>query len=248
MNKIFTIIDKQLIAKDTFKMTLSGNTLDILEPGQFINIKIGEGLDHFLRRPISISEYNHDSLTIIFKTLGKGTIRLSESKINTTLDVLSPLGNGFKIKSNHKKNLLIGGGIGVPPLYELAKQLKQKNIVFDVILGFNSIEDCFYEEEFKAYANNVFVTTIDGSYGFKGNPIELIKQNHIHFDYYYACGPEKMLEALIKEKYNGQLSFEERMGCGFGACMGCSKKTIQGYKRICKEGPVLESKEVYIDE
>ncbi len=248
MNKIFTVLENKLIAKNTYRMILEGMTKDIKNPGQFINIRIGEGFDHFLRRPISLCEYTDSTLTIIYKVLGSGTRMLSQAVPGDDLDVLSPLGNGYVIKPQYKKHLLIGGGIGIPPLYQLAKDLNKNHIHFDVVLGFNNVEDIFYEDRFKKLANHTYIATMDGSYGFKGNVLNLIKSKKIDFDYYYTCGPEKMLEAILRERYDGQLSFEERMGCGFGACMGCSKKTIQGYKRICKEGPVLESKEVYLDE
>ena len=247
MNKSYEVLENTLIAKNIYQMKLLGDTSKITNPGQFINIKIGDGLTYFLRRPISILEYNEDTITIIYKILGEGTKALSKYQKGDYLDILCGLGNGYTVKI-YKKQLLIGGGIGIPPLYGLAKELRKRNLPFDVCLGFNTNDDLFYLNEFKNLADNVYVSTMDGSYGFKGNLVELIKAHNIEFDYYYACGPEKMLEALIREKYLGQLSFEERMGCGFGACMGCSKKTIQGYKRICKEGPVLESTEVYLDE
>ena len=248
MNNIYEILSNICIAKETYKMILLGDTSKIEKPGQFINIRIGDGYDHFLRRPISICEYKENQITIIYKILGQGTKTLSKKKPGDKLDILCPLGNGYTIKKSIEKQLLIGGGIGVPPLYELAKRLNKLDIKFDVILGFNNENDIFLEKEFESLANQVFIATIDGSYGFKGNVIDLIKTKQIKVNYYYACGPEKMLHALVKENYKGQLSFEERMGCGFGACMGCSHKTIQSFKRICKEGPVLESWEVYIDE
>ena len=147
---------------------------------------------------------------------------------------------------NTDKVLLVGGGVGVPPLIGLAEELKKRNIKFDVVLGFNNHYDVFKENIFHTLAENTYITTMDGSYGYEGNVIDVIKQLKLEFDYYYACGPERMLHALVQEGYEGQLSFEERMGCGFGACMGCTHKTIDSYKRICKEGPVLESKEVFI--
>lgn len=248
MKNIYKILSNSLIAKHTFQMILEGETSEIEKPGQFLNIKIDDGLSHFLRRPISICSYKDNEITIIYKVLGKGTKALSMKKPMEKLDILCPLGNGYTLNKEAKKQMLIGGGIGVPPLLELAKQMVIEGIEFDVVLGFGSKSEVFLEEKFKEYAKNVFVATMDGTYGYFGNVIELIKSNNLNIDYYYACGPNKMLHALIKEGHNGQLSFEERMGCGFGACMGCSHKTIQSYKRICKEGPVLESWEVYIDE
>lgn len=248
MKNMYRILSNTQIAKDTFKMVLSGDTSKIEKPGQFINIKIDDGLTHFLRRPISICSYKDNEITIIYKVLGGGTKSLSLKKQEEELDVLCPLGNGYTINTSLSKQMLIGGGVGVPPLFELAKQLNLQGIKFDVVLGFNNVDDIFFEAEFKKYTDNVYISTMDGSYGYHGNVIDLIKSRELNFDYYYACGPEKMLHALIKEGYVGQLSFEERMGCGFGACMGCTHKTIQSFKRICKEGPVLESWEVYIDE
>lgn len=248
MNKEYIIKSNQKIAHNIFQMTLIGDTSQITNPGQFINIKIDDNYQNFLRRPISISSYIENEITIIYKIFGIGTERLSYKKPGDTLDILCPLGNGFTIKKNIKKSLLIGGGVGVPPLLELAKQLKDNNLEFNVIIGFSNSEEVFLENEFKELTEKTIVCTIDGSYGEKGNVLEVIKEKSLDFDYYYACGPEKMLHALVKEGYVGQLSFEERMGCGFGACMGCSHKTVQSYKRICKEGPVLESSEVFIDE
>ncbi len=244
MNNIYTVLSNTEIAYKTYEMVLFGDTSKITAPGQFINIKIDHS-ETFLRRPISISDYNDKTLTIIYKVFGKGTEILSQKKKFDKLDVLSPLGNGFTIK-NTKKALLIGGGVGVPPLYSVAKELKKQNIEFDVVIGFNNKYDVFLEGMFKSLGANVYVATMDGTYGYKGNVIDVIKSKNLYFDYYYSCGPEKMLHALVKENYEGQLSFEERMGCGFGACMGCSHKTIHSYKRICKEGPVLESSEVYL--
>lgn len=248
MNNLYEIKENTLIAKDTYKIILAGDTSKISKPGQFVNIKIGEGYEHFLRRPISISEYKNGEMTLVYKILGKGTNTLSKASKGEVLDVLSPLGNGFSIKQEYTKQLLVGGGVGVPPLLELAKQLALKNIEFDVVLGFANKDDVFFEKEFKEYASNVYISTMDGTKGYHGNVLELIHAYNLNFEYYYACGPEKMLYALIKTEYVGQLSFEERMGCGFGACMGCSHKTIDSFKRICKEGPVLESWEVFINE
>ena len=246
MNKEYTVLSNTLIAYKTYQMVLKGDTSDINKPGQFINIKIDDSYQNFLRRPISISEYTEGRITIIYKIFGEGTKRLAKKKMFDRLDILSPLGNGFTVNQEHKKQLLIGGGVGVPPLLGVAQELYKENIKFDVVLGFNSKYDVFLEGMFRSLGANVYVATMDGSYGYKGNVIDVIRELDISFDYYYACGPEKMLHALVQEEYIGQLSFEERMGCGFGACMGCSHKTLTSYKRICKEGPVLESSEVYI--
>lgn len=248
MKNIYEIISNNLIAKNTFEMVLKGETINIKKPGQFLNIKIDDGLINFLRRPISICSYIDNEITIIYKVLGEGTRALSNKQPQEFLDILCPLGNGYTINTEYKKQLLIGGGVGVPPLLELAKQMFELGVKFEIVLGFGSKDEVFLEKEFRKYTEDIHVSTVDGTYGYKGNVIELIKSRKIEFEYYYACGPEKMLHALVKEGYKGQLSFEERMGCGFGACMGCSHKTLQSFKRICKDGPVLESWEVYIDE
>ena len=244
----YMVLSNALIAHDTYQMVLEGDTSHITNPGQFINIKVDDSYKNFLRRPISISDYQDNKLTIIYKTFGEGTKNLAKKKLFDTLDVLSPLGNGFTVQREPEKQLLIGGGVGVPPLYSVAKELYAEGIPFDVVIGFNNKYDVFLEGMFRSLGAKVFVATIDGSYGYKGNVIDVIKKKNIDFDYYYACGPEPMLHALINQGWEGQLSFEERMGCGFGACMGCSHKTITGYKRICKEGPVLEASEVHLYE
>ena len=246
LNKKYTVLTNTLIAHKTYQMTLHGETKDIRKPGQFINIKIDDSYKTFLRRPISICNYEEGKITIVYKVFGDGTKELATKKMFDELDILSPLGNGFTIKNKYTRQLLIGGGVGVPPLYGVAKELHKSGIKFDVILGFNSKYDVFFEPMFRALGANVYVTTMDGSYGYKGTVIDVIREKQIDFDYYYACGPEPMLHALVQEGYLGQLSFEERMGCGFGACMGCTHKTLTSHKRICKEGPVLESSEVYI--
>jgi len=243
----YKILLNEEIAKDTYKLMFAIDFKDKISPGQFINIKIEDSYKFLLRRPISVCDCTKSTLTIIYKILGEGTKVLSEKKENEYLDILLPLGNGFKINKEHKSQLLIGGGVGIPPLYLLGKRLKENNIKFKVVLGFNTLDDIFLVEEFKALGASVFVSTIDGSFGTKGNVIDTIKQRNIDYEYYYTCGPKKMLMSLAKSNKLGQLSFEERMGCGFGACMGCSCKTKTSYVRICKEGPVLESSEVILN-
>ncbi len=247
MNNEYMVLSNTLIAHKTYEMKLKGDTSKITKPGQFLNIKIDDSYQNFLRRPISISSYKDNEITIIYKVFGEGTERLARKRLFDKLDILSPLGNGFTIETVNGKILLVGGGIGVPPLIGVAEELKNLNIEFDVVLGFNNKYDVFGEAKFRTLSNNIYIATMDGTYGYKGNVLDVIKKLNIDFDYYYSCGPEKMLHALVKEDYKGQLSFEERMGCGFGACMGCSHKTLTSYKRICKEGPVLESSEVYIN-
>ncbi len=238
---IYTVLQNENIAKDTFKMILEGDTQYITSPGQFINIEI-KGF--YLRRPISVCDYNESTITIIYKVVGDGTKAMMNMKNGEKLDVLTGLGNGFNINKNTKTPLLIGGGVGTPPLYNLAKKLIEKGSKPTVVLGFTSKADVFLEEEYKALGCNVYVSTNDGSYGTKGFVTDIIKDLK-DYDYYYTCGPEPMLKAVYNNVLaEGELSFEERMGCGFGGCMGCSCKTRAGYKRICKEGPVLEKGEV----
>lgn len=235
---IFEILSNEKIAKDVYKMVLQGNTEYITAPGQFVNIKL-EG--RFLRRPISVCDYSDSMLTLIYKVVGGGTKEMSRMTSGERLDVLTGLGNGYDI-SLSKKPLVIGGGVGVPPLYNLTKRLIEDNQQVTVILGFNTKEEVFYEEEFRALGANVIVATADGSYGVKGFVTDAMPDD---YDYFYTCGPMPMFKAIEGVvKTSGQYSFEERMGCGFGACMGCSCKTKYGSKRICKDGPVLKREEI----
>ena len=238
--EIFVIKSQKKIAKDVFKMVLSGNTDDITASGQFVNIKL-DGF--YLRRPISVCDYDKNELTLIYKTVGEGTEAMSKYENGTELDVLTGLGNGYDTSLSGEKPLLLGGGVGVPPLYNLCKKLVAEGKKPTVILGFNSADDVFYENEFKALGADVYVTTADGSYGIKGFVTDAMAG--IDYSYFYTCGPEPMLKAIYNvSNTSGQLSFEERMGCGFGACMGCSCKTKYGNKRICKDGPVLIKEEI----
>lgn len=237
---IFTIAENKKIAKDVMLMRLVGDTSDITKPGQFVNIKI-DGL--FLRRPISVCDYTENTLTLIYKTVGVGTEIMSKYPSGKQLDILTGLGNGYNTELCGNSPLLIGGGVGVPPMYNLCKVLTKMGKKPTVILGFNSKEDVFFEEEFKALGSNVLVTTADGSYGIKGFVTDAMKD--LEYDYFFTCGPEPMFKAIEKTvTTSGQYSFEERMGCGFGACMGCSCKTKYGNKRICKDGPVLIREEI----
>ena len=233
---IFKILTNENIADKVYKMTLSGDISEISATGQFVNIKL-DGM--FLRRPISVCDYENGVLTLIYKVVGKGTEFMSGLKEGYELDTLTGLGNGYYTGLAGDKPLLIGGGVGVPPLYALAKNLIADGKKVSVILGFNSKSDVFYEEEFKALGCEVFVTTADGSYGIKGFVTDAIDKVG-DYTYFYTCGPEPMLKAVYNAtSTSGQFSFEERMGCGFGACMGCSCKTKYGSMRICKDGPVL---------
>jgi dihydroorotate dehydrogenase electron transfer subunit len=235
----FEITENIKLTDNVYRMKLTGDVSEFTAPGQFLNIKI-DGL--FLRRPISLCDLNGGELTIIYKTVGKGTERMSEMTRGEKLDILTGLGNGYDLEKSGDKPLLIGGGVGVPPLYLLAKKLKEQGKKVSVVLGFNTKEEIFYEEEFRELGCDVRVSTVDGSYGIKGFVTDAMPED---YSYIYTCGPEPMLKAVYRTaKTSGQFSFEERMGCGFGACMGCSCKTVTGYKRICKDGPVLEKEEI----
>ena len=237
---IFEITENTKIAKDVFKMRLAGDTSGITGAGQFVNIKI-DGF--FLRRPISVCDFNENELLIIYKVVGKGTDRMSGLEAGQKLDLLTGLGNGYDLTVKTDKPVLIGGGVGVPPLYKLAKELKKQGKKVSVILGFNSKEEIFFEKEFKEIADRVLVCTADGTYGVKGFVTDALCD--VDYDYFFTCGPEPMFRALEKMvKTSGQFSFEQRMGCGFGACMGCTCKTLTGNKRICREGPVLFREEI----
>lgn len=239
LQSVFTVKSNTALTENVFRMELCGDTREITRAGQFVNIKL-DGC--FLRRPISVCEAEKDKLVIIYKVVGKGTEQMSQMYAGTELDVLSGLGNGYDESNSGAHPLLIGGGVGVPPMYQLAKNLVKDEKKVTVILGFNAKSEVFYEDEFKKLGCDVRVTTVDGSYGTKGFVTDAMPEN---YSYFYTCGPEPMLKAIYaKTKTSGQFSFESRMGCGFGACMGCSCKTITGYKRICKDGPVLEKEEI----
>ena len=235
---IYKILSNKKIAKDVFEMVLEGDTQYITAPGQFINIQLD---GRFLRRPISVCDYDDTTVTIIYKVVGEGTEMMSALSAGETLDVLTGLGNGYDI-SQGTKPMLIGGGVGVPPMYNLCKKLIAAGQKPVVILGFNTKDEIFYEDEFKALGAEVRVATADGSYGIKGFVTDAFADD---YDYFYTCGPMPMFRAIeAKVTTSGQYSFEERMGCGFGACMGCSCKTKYGNKRICKDGPVLVREEI----
>ena len=236
---IFTIVSNEALTQSVYKMVLRGDTSAITAAGQFVNIQL-DGL--FLRRPISVCEVCGDLLTIVYKVVGKGTAAMSAMKPGQELDILTGLGNGYDLTLSGDAPVLLGGGVGVPPMYELAKRLLKEGKKVTVILGFNTKDEIFYEEEFKKLGAEVTVTTVDGSYGKKGFVTDALPES---YTYFYTCGPEPMLKAVYRATAtSGQMSFEERMGCGFGACMGCSCKTITGYKRICKEGPVMKKEEI----
>ena len=235
------ILENKKIIDDVYQLTVKGDFKPLA--GQFINIKLNnEAL--LLRRPISVYDANHNSLSVIYRVVGAGTKELASYKPGQELNILGPLGNGFPLVKN-KRVLIVGGGIGVPPMYFLAKKLIESGQRPCVVLGFNTKDEVFYENEFKALGIDVFVATVDGSYGVKGFVTDAFPDD---YDYFYTCGPLPMFKAVYdKTQCSGQFSFEERMGCGFGACMGCSCKTKYGNKRICKDGPVMKKEEILWD-
>lgn len=239
---IYKVVANEPLTPDVWRMVLAGDTQWITRPGQFVNIEL-EGL--YLRRPISISDWSEDTITIIYKVVGRGTEQMSRMVAGQELDVLTGLGNGFDTDVECQKPLLVGGGVGVPPLYRLAKELIARGRKVSVVLGFNTAKEVFYAEEFRSLGADVYVSTADGSVGTKGFVTDAIRENGVDFDFFYSCGPLPMLKALCDcTDVKGELSFEERMGCGFGACMGCSCKTLAGNKRICKDGPVMKREEI----
>ena len=240
---IYTVEENIPIAREVYKMTLLGDTSPITRPGQFVNLRL-DGF--YLRRPISVCDCEDGRLTIIYKVVGQGTKSLSLIAPGTAVDTLSGLGNGYSLEKRGESPLLVGGGVGVPPLYLLAKRLIEKGCRVSCVLGFNSAEDVFYEEEFSRLGAGVTVMTADGSYGSHGFVTDAIPG--LSYSFFYSCGPEAMFRAMHGVmRTSGQYSFEERMGCGFGACMGCSCKTVTGFKRICREGPVMDSSDIIWD-
>ena len=241
------IISIKELVDQVYEIVLQGSVAKMIgAPGQFINIKIGDGLHPYLRRPMSVCDYTEDTITCIFKVVGEGTEYLATKKIGDYLDCLVGLGNGFTLQTKGKA-LLIGGGLGTPPLYGLGKRLQKQGIEVTTVLGFRSQSDIFYKEAFQSLGP-VYVATMDGSQGVKGTVLDAINEHSLSFDQYYSCGPEAMLLSLVTSfPDHGQVSLETRMGCGFGACMGCSCKVKNApYKRICVEGPVLAASEVIV--
>ena len=236
---LLRIEENRPLTRDILKIRLTGDVSGVERPGQFVNVKL-EGL--FLRRPISVFDREEDAITLIYRTVGVGTRRLSEMKAGETLDVLTGLGNGYDLTRAGDRPLLLGGGAGVPPLYWLARVLREQGKRVTAVLGFNSAEDVFAEEDFRKLGCETTVTTADGSHGVRGFVTDAMPEE---YSYFYACGPEPMMRAVDRRaKTDGEFSLEERMGCGFGACMGCSCRTRDGMKRICREGPVLRRGEI----
>ena len=237
---IFTIKENRALTDLVWLMRLEGDTSDITAAGQFVNIQL-DGL--YLRRPISVFDCEDGLLSIIYKVVGKGTEQMTTLPVGTELDILTGLGNGYTLEKVGEKPVLVGGGVGVPPMYYLAKKLIAAGKKPEVVVGFNTASEIFGVEFFEALGLNVTITTVDGSVGIKGFVTNALET--LDYDYICTCGPEPMLRALYRAtECSGQYSFEERMGCGFGACMGCSCKTVTGYKRICKDGPILEKEEI----
>ena len=239
---LYTIVSNTPLTPAVYRMVLEGDTQYITHSGEFINIELS---GKFLRRPISIADYDERTITIIYKVVGRGTEQMKQMKAGEVLDILTGLGNGFSTDNDAKRPLLVGGGVGVPPMYNLCKRLQGEGKRPIVILGFNTAAEIFYADEFRALGVDVYVSTADGSEGTKGFVTDVIREKALEFDYLYTCGPLPMLKALYDATESpAEFSFEERMGCGFGACMGCSCKTKYGNKRICKDGPVLKREEI----
>ena len=238
----YQVLSNEQLTSTVYRMVVSGDASALTRPGQFVNFKI-DGL--YLRRPISVCDYdtNAGTITLIYKVVGAGTQKLADAKEGDQFDLLVGLGNGYDVSTAGDAPVLIGGGVGIPPLFGLCKALRAQGKRVQVILGFNTKDEIFYEDEFKALGAQVFVTTVDGSYGTKGFVTSVLDE--LSYTYFYTCGPMPMFKAVnAASTTSGQFSFEERMGCGFGACMGCSCKTKYKNKRICKDGPVLEKEEI----
>ena len=237
---LLTIEENAPVAWDVYRMVLAGDVSAVTAPGQFLNLALA---GRYLRRPISVCDCDSRSVTILYKVVGKGTAQMADMSAGERLDVLTGLGNGFDVSAARGHTLLIGGGIGAAPLYWLARELKARGRETTAVLGYNSAQDIYYKNEFAALCDRVVIATADGSEGVKGFVTDAMAG--LSCDYFYTCGPEPMLKAVYKaSESDGEFSFEERMGCGFGACMGCSCKTITGYKRICRDGPVLRKGEI----
>lgn len=238
-DSLFTVASQRRLTENVYEIRLKGDTSAVVRPGQFVNLKL-DGF--FLRRPLSVCDLEGDYLTLIYKVVGRGTEQLSRAETGEKLQVLTGLGNGYDTALSGTAPLLLGGGAGVPPLYLLAKRLRAEGKAVSTVLGFNTVGEIFYEAEFRNLGCAVTVTTADGSYGIRGFVTDALPETYTHV---YTCGPEPMLRAVYRKiTTGGSFSFEKRMGCGFGACMGCSCKTDTGYKRICREGPVLQKEEI----
>lgn len=239
---IYTVKSNTPLTPVVYRMVLEGDTQYITRSGQFINIELA---GKYLRRPISVCDYDAKTITIIYKVVGRGTEQMKTMEAGEQFDILTGLGNGFSTENGARRPLLVGGGVGVPPMYNLCRRLLGEGKSPIVILGFNTAEEIFYAEEFRALGVETYISTADGTVGTKGFVTDVIREQALDFDYLYTCGPLPMLKALYDAtSVDAEFSFEERMGCGFGACMGCSCKTKYGNKRICKDGPVLKREEI----
>lgn len=237
------ILENKKLVDKVWRMKLGGGHKPVTAPGQFVNIALP---GKFLRRPISICDWDDETLTLIYKVVGEGTEMMSNMAAGTELDILGPLGNGFDVEVTKMRHpLVVGGGVGVPPLYGLTKALLKKGCRPTIVMGFNTASEVFLYDEFKELGVDVFVTTMDGTGGTKGVVTDAMEQNGILSDYFYCCGPRPMIEALKQDTMTeGQISMEERMGCGFGACVGCTIETKNGFKRVCTDGPVFLKSEL----
>jgi len=237
----FTIIENKPLTELVYKMVLAGDTSAITNCGQFVDLRLPE---KYLRRPLSVCDYSEKTLTLIYKIVGEGTGIMAKLPVGTELDVLTGLGNGYDTSLSGDAPVLVGGGVGVPPMFNLAKKLVAEGKHPQVVLGFNTAEEIFLAEDFAALGIPVHIATADGSVGTKGFVTDVIK--NLSYTYFYSCGPMPMFKAMERiMTTSGQYSFEERMGCGFGACMGCTIQTANGYKRVCKDGPVFFREEVF---
>ena len=237
---VFEIASKRNLAPGVYEMVLRGASTEDCTPGRFVQLKLDS---FYLRRPISVCDAEDGKLTLVYKTVGRGTEAMAQYESGKRIDVLTGLGNGYDLDRSGDRPLLIGGGAGVPPMYLLARRLIAQGKRPTVILGFNRAEEIFYEEQFRALGIETIIATADGSCGVKGFVTDAMEG--LDYTYTYACGPEPMLKAVYnRASTSGEYSFEERMGCGFGACMGCSCETKYGNKRICKDGPVLTKEEI----
>ena len=242
----YRIRSNEPLTETVYRMVVEGDTQYLTAPGQFVNIELP---GRFLRRPISVCDYDGHTITLIYKVIGEGTAQMAGMAAGGELDMLTGLGNGFSTAVKTERPLLVGGGVGVPPLYNLAKRLLAEGRRVSVVLGCNTASEVFYAEEFEALGGDVTVATADGSRGMRGFVTDVLADGCTDYDYVYACGPMPMLRALSGAiRVPGQFSFEERMGCGFGGCMGCTCHTRNGNKRICKEGPVLTTDEIIWEE
>ena len=237
----FKIVSNQALTDTVYKMVLEGDTSAITNCGQFVDLRLPE---KYLRRPISVCDYNESTLTLIYKVVGSGTEIMASLPVGTQLDVLTGLGNGYDTSLSGDRPVLVGGGVGVPPMFNLCKKLISEGKKPQVVLGFNAANEIFLADEFKALGAQVYIATADGSVGTKGFVTDVIK--NLEYTYFYSCGPMPMFKAMENVMTtSGQYSFEERMGCGFGACMGCTIQTKSGYRRVCKDGPVFFREEVF---